>query len=109
VYCCPPPGLIVPVLRQFAAQKAKGILVITAWKFAKFWPVLAPEGRHFKNMMVRYMQFSPKLNVGPEVVSNTFRRRQSFLVFKINGTKPNPWEENRQFLGCVTRGCILCE
>jgi hypothetical protein len=108
VYACPPPGLIIPVLRQFAEQKATGILVIPAWKSSRFWPFLAPEGRHFINMVVRYMQFSPKLVVGPEVVSETFRRRQSFLVFRINGTKNAPWEENPQFLGCVTRGCELC-
>jgi hypothetical protein len=99
----------VPVLRQFVVQKAKGVLVIPAWKTAKYWPILAPEGRHFINMMVRYMQFSPKLVVGPEVVSDTFRRRQSFLAFRVNGTKENPWEEKPQFLGCVKRGCELCE
>jgi hypothetical protein len=109
VYACPPPGLIVPVLRQFAAQKAIGILVIPAWNTAKFWPILAPEGRHFIKMMVRYMQFSPKLVVGHKVVSDTFRRRQSFLVFRINGTKEKPWEENKEFLGGVTRGCSMCE
>jgi hypothetical protein len=60
-------------------------------------------------MFARYMRFSPKLVVGPEVVSNTFRRRQNFLVLRVNGERGFPWEENKQFLGCVSRGCSLCD
>jgi hypothetical protein len=109
VFACPPPSLIVPVLRQFATQKAKGVLMIPEWRSAKYWPVLAPRGRHFVKMVVRFMRFSPKLEVGPEVISATFRRRQSFLVFRINGGADAPWEENSEFLGCIDRGCALCE
>jgi hypothetical protein len=109
VFACPPPGLIVPVLRQFADQKVKGVLMIPEWKSAKYWPVIAPKGRHFVKMCVRFMKFSPKIVVGPEVVSETFRRRQSFLVLRMNGSTASPWEENDQFLGCISRGCTLCD
>jgi hypothetical protein len=47
VWACPPPGLVVPVLRQFVAQKAVGILMIPRWKTAKYWPIIAPKGRHY--------------------------------------------------------------
>jgi hypothetical protein len=109
VFACPPPGLIIPVLRQFAIQKATGILMIPEWKSAKFWPVICPDGEHFLNMFVRYMRFSPKLVVGPEVVSDTFRRRQNFLALRVNGGRVNPWERNAEFLGCISRGCSLCD
>jgi hypothetical protein len=47
VWAFPPPGLVVPVLRQFVKQKAVEILMVPKWKTAKFWPIIAPEGGHF--------------------------------------------------------------
>jgi hypothetical protein len=108
VFACPPPGLIIPTIRQIIAQEASGVLMVPMWKSSRFWPVLVPEGRHFINLVVRFLVFSPKLVVGDEVISDTFRKRQPFLVMRVNGRRKNAWKENLDFLGCVERGCEFC-
>jgi hypothetical protein len=108
VFACPPPGLIIPTIRQFIAQEATGVLMIPLWKSSRFWPVLAPEGRHFINLVVRFFVFSPKLVVGEDVISNTFRKRQPFLLMRVNGKRKRAWKENLDFLACIERGCENC-
>jgi hypothetical protein len=105
----PPPGLIIPTIRQFEKQKAKGILMIPAWKSSRFWPVLVPNGKHLFNMATRFMSFSPKLEVGPDVISPTFKKRQPFFVIRINAERAFPCEVGKDFLNCVSRGCADCE
>jgi hypothetical protein len=60
-------------------------------------------------MATRFMSFSPKLEVGPDVISPTFKKRQPFLVLRINATVPSPCEIGKGFLNCVSRGCVDCE
>jgi hypothetical protein len=108
VWACPPPGLVVPVLRQFVEQRAVGILMVPRWKTAKFWPVLAPGGNHFAKMFRRFMELTLTMKVGPDVVSDTFRKKSPFLVFRINGTMDDPWAESFDFLNCPSRGCGSC-
>jgi hypothetical protein len=96
-------------LRQFIAQKAKGVLMVPMWKSSRVWPVLAPNGKHFIKLATRFLVFSPKLVVGREVTSDTFKKRQPFLIMRVNGEVADPWEENVDFLACVMRGCVECD
>jgi hypothetical protein len=109
VVACPPPGLITPVLRQFVEQKAKGILLIPRWKSGRFWPIVAPEGRHLLRAAVRFFELTPIMVVGPDVLSKTFRRKSPFLCIRIDGSISEPWEEGVCFVNCLTRGCSLCK
>jgi hypothetical protein len=109
VFICPPPGLVVPILRQLVSQGAVGVLLIPFWRSSHFWPVLAPKGRHFAKIVTRFMSFSPRLSVGKDVLSDTFRKRQAFLVLRVNGTLASPWSESLSRLNCVNRGCEFCE
>jgi hypothetical protein len=84
------------------------VLLIPLWRSAKFWPILAPEGRHFTNMVTRFLIFSPKMVVGKDVLSHTFKKRMPFVCFRINGEKDRPEEENLDFLACIERGCNDC-
>jgi hypothetical protein len=108
VWACPPPGLVVPVLRQFVVQKAVGILLIPRWKTAKYWPILCPEGKHFAKLFTRFLELTLTMKVGKDVVSDTFRKRSPFVVFRVNGSTADPWSESRDFLNCQERGCDLC-
>jgi hypothetical protein len=108
VFACPPPSLIIPAVRQIIDQKAKGVLLIPLWRSSRFWPVVAPNGDHFANVFTRFFVFSPRLNVGPEVISNTFRKRQPFVCLRFNGECERAEEENLEFLCCVNRGCDKC-
>jgi hypothetical protein len=109
VWACPPPGLVVPVLRQFVRQKATGVLMVPRWRTAKYWPVLAPEGKHFAKMFERFLDRSLVMKVGKDVLSSTFRRKSPFLIFRVNGAVPDPWGESLDFLNCPERGCKRCE
>ncbi|MCP3665661.1 MAG: hypothetical protein GY696_24710 [Gammaproteobacteria bacterium] len=40
----PPPSLIPEVIRHLVHSGARGVLIAPAWKSAKFWPLLFPEG-----------------------------------------------------------------
>jgi hypothetical protein len=109
VWACPPPGLVEPVLRQFVAQKAVGILLIPRWKTSKYWPILAPEGKHFAKFVRRFLELTLVMKVGKDVLSDTFRKKSPFLVLRVNGTVADPWSEDLNFLNCPERGCEKCE
>jgi hypothetical protein len=109
VYVCPPPGLINPVLRQLVGQKAKGILLIPRWKSGRYWPIIAPEGRHLLRAATRFMEMSPKMVVGPDVLSKTFKRKSPFLCIRFDGLISEPWAEGRDFVNCLSRGCAICK
>ncbi len=40
----PPPGLVSETVRHLLETKATGVLVAPAWRSAKFWPFLFPQG-----------------------------------------------------------------
>ena len=49
---CPPPALVVRVVRHAEACKANGTLVVPHWKSAPFWPLLCPDGMTFSPFVV---------------------------------------------------------
>jgi hypothetical protein len=46
--------------------------------------------------------------VGKDVLSKTFKMRQSFVCLRVNGNVVDPWGESEEFLNCVARGCEKC-
>jgi hypothetical protein len=96
------------LLRQFVQQKAVGILMIPRWKTAKFWPFLAREGKQFAEMFRRLLELTLIMKVGKDVVSDTFRKKSPFIVFRVNGTTEDPWGESLNFLICPERGYERC-
>ena len=41
-WVCPPPALLLSVLKHMAFWKASGVLVVPEWKSAPFWPTICP-------------------------------------------------------------------
>ena len=46
-WLCPPPGLVVRVIRHAEACNACGTLIVPCWKSAPFWPLICPDGDLF--------------------------------------------------------------
>ena len=44
---CPPPGLVVRVIRHAEACNACGTLIVPCWKSVPFWPLLCLDGEMF--------------------------------------------------------------
>jgi hypothetical protein len=91
-FACPPPKLTIAVLRQVAAQAAKGVLVVPCWPTSHYWPTLFPDGMHSSNMVVAFMRFRPKCTTGEDVSSNTFQGGPRFdlLACELSGACESP-------------------
>ena len=94
----------------FVKQGAKGFLAVPLWKSASYWPILAPNGRHFARFVTRYMKIRPFLLSGPDLSNSTFKGFPTFdfVVMRINGENMSPWEFDPSRLNCLERGCALC-
>jgi hypothetical protein len=95
-FACPPPKLIIPVLRQAAAQGAKGVWVVPLWPTAHYWPYLFPDGRHTCNLVTSFKQFRPRCMTGSDVENDTFRGVPSFdlLMCELAGACVSPFKVN---------------
>ena len=51
---CPPPGLVVRVVRHAEVCHATGTLIVPYWKSAPFWPLLCPDGSRYASFVVDF-------------------------------------------------------
>ena len=51
----PPPSLALKVLRKLEVDRACGTLIVPLWRSAIFWPVLCPDGVHFGEAIVDWV------------------------------------------------------
>lgn len=109
-YACPPPRLIVPILKQVAGQKCKGVLIVPFWPASHFWAFLFPDGIHLCNMVQGFMRFRPRCLVGPEVKSHTFQGKLKFdlLALEMNGRMGDPFRKCVSRYTCLKNGCPEC-
>ena len=77
---CPPPSLIIRVIRHAEVCKAKGTLVVPYWESAPFWPVLCPDGSCFAPFVVAVCDLP--------LSKHLFQRGRSGNVL-FNGQMPN--------------------
>ena len=77
---CPPPSLIIRVIRHAEVCKAKGTLVVPYWESTPFWPVLCPDGSCFAPFVVAVCDLP--------LSKHLFQRGRSGNVL-FNGQMPN--------------------
>lgn len=109
-YACPPPRLIVPVVKQVATQHCSGILVVPVWQASHFWNLLLPDGIHFCAMVTKFMRFRPICLVGPDTKSDTFHGNLHFdlMALELDGNVIHPLQKLVSIKNCFHDGCALC-
>jgi hypothetical protein len=97
-YACPPPRLVIPALRQVAAQAARGVMVVPCWPTARFWPVLVQKGK-LSALVTAYKRFRPVCLAGMDVISGTFHGELAFdlLMLELDGDVVDPFAKNLCF------------
>ena len=50
---CPPPGLVVRVIRHAEVCRAIGTLIVPYWESAPFWLLMCPDGSRYASFVVK--------------------------------------------------------
>ena len=62
-WVCPPPALLLSVLKYMAFWKASGVLVVSEWKSAPFWPTICSYPPLFASFITGVYYIPRNLNV----------------------------------------------
>ena len=102
VWACPPPRLIIPAVRIFARDGARGVLCFPFWESAPFWVAMCPDGVHVANYVQEFRIFRPYFLASPDMVNTAFKGRSDFNMvamrcdFRV--TKPFNPRRGEQFV-----------
>lgn len=78
-WVCPPPSLILSVLKHMEFCKACGVVIVPEWKSAPFWPRICPYPPHFASFVKGVYYLPRNLDVfipGPGTL-RTYRDKPS--------------------------------
>ena len=107
-WLCPPPSLVVPVLRKAVKDKATGMVCIPAWRAASFWHLVASDGAHVNGVFQWAVRCRPRLIAREDIRSDTFRGYPTFdmLLLELDTASESPWTSLKGQGRCLGDCCL---
>ena len=109
VWACPPPRLIIPAIRIFARDKARGVLCFPVWESSPFWVGMCPDGVHVANYVREFRVFVPFFLAGRDMVNTAFKGRAAFnmVALKCDFRVYKPFEPRRGEEFILKKFCVM--
>ena len=63
------------------SSDTSGVLIAPKWPLASFWPTLLPDGVHFINLVVNWLEFYPKYFSGESMIFRGVKKWATFRFF----------------------------
>lgn len=81
-WVCPPPALILSVLKHMELWSARGVVIVPEWKSAPFWPKICPHPPRFASFVLGFYYLPRNLNVFIPGPGTSCVYRQNASVFQ---------------------------
>ena len=113
LWVMPPPSKVVPAILHLFRNRARGVLIVPAWKSCIFWNALFNDGFHANYWIVEILKLDPVYYAGPDVVSDQFKGRKDFVTLALSFnfqqvTHDTLWLSRVDKNYCYNDGCLKC-